>query len=82
MHCLVYGLIVVNGRKCGFLVTAVSMALLSVYHIYRLITDYGSWTLDVSTILMGNVCKYSLFAYSYQDGAEDDEKLKTEDQRR
>lgn len=59
-----------------------SMALLSVYHIYRLITDYGSWTLDVSTILMGNVCKYSLFAYSYQDGAEEDVKLKTDDQRR
>lgn len=58
------------------------MVLLSVYHIYRLITDYGSWTLDVSTILMGNVCKYSLFAYSYQDGAEEDAKLKTDDQRR
>lgn len=33
-----------------------------------MIVDYGGWNLDVSTIIMSNICKYSLFAYAYQDG--------------
>jgi lysophospholipid acyltransferase len=45
-----------------------------------MVVDYGGWTLDVSTILMGNVCKYSLFAFAYQDGGSSDEKLTTPDQ--
>lgn len=67
-HIFIYGLIYFKGRQCGAIVTWVSLLLLSAYHIYRMVVDYGSWTLDVSTILMGNVCKYSLFAYSYEDG--------------
>lgn len=69
-HLFIYLLIRFKGRQCGFLTTWISLLILSIYHIYRLVVDYGSWTLDVSTILMGNVCKYSLFAYSYQDGGQ------------
>lgn len=72
MHFLVYGLIVYKGRNSGLFITSTSMILLSAYHIYRLIVDYGSWTLDVSTILMGNVGKYSYFAYAYEDGGKTD----------
>lgn len=80
-HIFIYVFIYFKGRNCGFIVTVVSLLLLSGYHIYRMAVDYGSWTLDVSTILMGNVCKYSLFAYSYQDGGQDVDKLKTVDQK-
>ena len=31
-------------------------------------TNYGSWSIDISTILMTNTCKYSLFAYAVEDG--------------
>lgn len=72
MHALIYSIIVVKGRQCGFVVLLIAILLLSVYHIYRMIVDYGGWTLDVSTILMGNVCKYSLFAFSYEDGGKTD----------
>lgn len=68
LHALVYVLVAVNPRHCGKHVTIVSLALLSGYHIYRMVVDYGAWNLDVSTIMMSNVNKYSLFAYAYQDG--------------
>ena len=68
IHLIVYGLIKIKGRKCGALVTGTTIIALSIYHIYRLIVDYGSWILDISTILMSMVCKYSLFAYAYEDG--------------
>lgn len=70
VHLVVYSIIKLKGRKCGALVTGISIAALSIYHIYRVIVDYGSWTLDISTILMSMVCKYSLFAYSYEDGGQ------------
>lgn len=69
VHLVIYAMIKIKGRNCGAFVTGFSIVSLSVYHIYRLIVDYGSWTLDISTILMSMVCKYSLFAYAYQDGA-------------
>lgn len=65
VHFAVYAIIKIKGRHCGAFVTGISMVALSIYHIQRLITDYGSWILDISTILMSMVCKYSLFAYSY-----------------
>lgn len=44
------------------------MFIVSLYHVYVMIVDYGRWQIDISTILMMGVCKYSLFAFSYQDG--------------
>ena len=81
MTFLMYGLILKKGRNCGFLVTVSAILGLSFYQIYKMVINYGGWTLDVSTIIMGNVCKYSLFAYSYEDGGKSDEQLKTKDQR-
>lgn len=75
VHLIVYAIIKIKGRKSGALITGISIVALSIYHIYRLIVDYGSWILDISTILMSMVCKYSLFAYSYEDGGNDKEKL-------
>lgn len=65
MHLIIFAIIKIKGRKSGGIVTAFSILSLSIYHIYRLIIDYGSWILDISTILMSMVCKYSLFAYAY-----------------
>lgn len=68
LHTLCYLMVKLNPAHCGKQVTVISLALLSVYHIYRMIVDYGGWTIDVSTIMMSNVNKYSLFAYAVQDG--------------
>lgn len=75
VHLAIYTIIKINGRKSGKLVTTISIISLSAYHIYRLIIDYGNWTLDISTILMPMVCKYSLFAYAYEDGGQPNENL-------
>lgn len=76
LHVLVYAVILVKGRNSGFIVTAISMIALAVYHIYRLVTNYGSTDIELSFILMLYVSKYSLFAFAYQDGALSDDKLK------
>ena len=46
------------------------------YHINRLLVAYGSYNMDLSMILMLFVAKYSLFAYAYEDGGVDVDKLK------
>jgi lysophospholipid acyltransferase len=75
LHALVYGLLKWRRRNCGNVVTIVSLVLLSVYHIYRMVVDYGGWAMDISTIMMCNVNKYSFFAYAYQDGKTEESKL-------
>ncbi len=71
MHFIIYAIIKIRGRKSGAIVTIFSIVFLSIYHIQRMVADYGSWVLDITTILMSSVCKYSLFAYSYDDGGKD-----------
>lgn len=75
MHALVYVMCMLNPKRCGKNVTVISLALLSIYHVYRMAVDYGGWTMDVSTIMMSNVNKYSLFAFAYQDGHTEFNKL-------
>ena len=64
-HLTVYAFIKINGRNSGAFITIYSVCSLFVYHIYRMVVDYGGWKLDVSTILMMMVCKYSMIAYAY-----------------
>jgi hypothetical protein len=68
----------VKRSDCGRLITILGMSFLSLYHTYRLITDYGSWKIDVATVFMIFVCKYSSFAYAYQDGMMSDSALSAE----
>lgn len=68
LHFLVYGMVKISPANCGKSVTIVTLLLLFLYHIYRMMIDYGGWTLDISTIMMSNVNKYSYFAYAVQDG--------------
>lgn len=63
-----YVLMLIVGRKCGFIVTAYSLAYLSAFHIYRMYVDYGGWKLDISTTLMMAVPKICSVAWCYQDG--------------
>lgn len=68
MHFLTYILVWLSPAKCGKQVTIVSLVLLSIFHVYRMMVDYGGWSIDISTLMMSNVNKYSLFAYAVQDG--------------
>ncbi|XP_011406119.2 PREDICTED: lysophospholipid acyltransferase 1-like [Amphimedon queenslandica] len=55
---------------------------ISTGHIYRLITDYGGYTLDFTGPLMLLVQRVSYVAYAYHDGVARDESKLTEDQKR
>lgn len=81
-HIVIYLVIVLKGRKCGFLVTVLGITGYSIYNLVNMFIAYASWSVDVTALLMGNVCKYSLFAYAYQDGGVPDEQLKTAEQRK
>lgn len=73
--CVVYIICMKKRKNCGYLVTVESVLVLSLCHIYRMVTDYGGWELDITTILMVMVCKFSLFAYRCEDGFKTGEKL-------
>lgn len=80
LHALIYAIICAIPKRCGAVVTVLSLLVLSMFHIYRMIVDYGGWTLDLTTILMTITCKYSLVAYAVQDG-HSDKKLKPEQEK-
>jgi lysophospholipid acyltransferase len=56
------------------------MIVLSVFHIHRQITDYGGWRIDSTTVFMMLICKYSSFAYAYEDGMEGKKLSKEQDE--
>lgn len=68
LNCAVYLTIKMTPHKCGKLITVSTLVGLSVFHIYRMIINYGSWSVDLSTVIMTIICKYSLFAYAVEDG--------------
>ena len=50
-------------KSCGKIVTIGSVLVLSIFHIYRMIIDYGGWQMDITTLMMVMVIKFSLFAF-------------------
>jgi hypothetical protein len=66
------------GRKLSaFWVLSLTVAHLSYLHISRMINDFGGWSLDVTTIYMMSICKFSALAFSYEDGEKDDRDFKS-----
>lgn len=48
--------------------TVLAVAVLSGFHIYRMMVDYLGWSLDVTGPLMLFTAKYTMFAYDVEDG--------------
>ncbi|KAM3139277.1 hypothetical protein pb186bvf_008687 [Paramecium bursaria] len=65
---IVYVMVKYLGKNSPWPVFIETLLFLSIHHIYRQITDYGGWTLDVTTILMMNTAKWTSFAFQIQDG--------------
>jgi lysophospholipid acyltransferase len=66
------------GRKqTAFVILILTVLHLSLLHIYRMVVDYGGWYLDITTVYMMSVCKFSTIAFSYEDGAKEDSVLKS-----
>ena len=72
---ITYLIILALKRKAAKVVFIESMVFQSIYHIYRQVVDFGGWKLDISTIVMMYTCKYTSFAFCYEDGGKPDEKL-------
>ena len=51
------------------------LAYLSGSHIYRMVTNYGGWDMDITTYTMILTAKLSALSFCYKDGGEKDENL-------
>jgi lysophospholipid acyltransferase len=58
----------VKGPAAPRLVFAVTLAHLSLSHIFRMLVDYGGWQLDYTGPQMVLVIKLTSFAYNLYDG--------------
>lgn len=56
-------------------VFAFVMLYLSCSHIYRMITNFGGWEMDITTYTMILTAKLSALAYCYKDGSMKDSDL-------
>lgn len=64
-------------KKSAFYVLIGTLLYQSFLHIYRMIYDYGGWSIDdPTTIYMMTICKFSSLAFSYEDGEKDDSQFK------
>ena len=72
------------GRKATpFYVVIYTIIHLDILHIYRMIVDYGGWTVDdAATIYMIFLCKYTSVAFSYDDGRKCDKDIISEHHRK
>ena len=65
------------GRKfSAFYVLGFTISHLSILHIYRMLTNLGGWNMDVSTIYMMSVCKFTSIAFCYEDGGKEEQEIK------
>jgi lysophospholipid acyltransferase len=55
-------------KKSAFWILGITVGHLCIVHIHRLLTDYGGWQLEGTTIYMMSICKFSSLAFSYEDG--------------
>lgn len=65
-------------RRSPFWIVLFTLLHLSYLHISRMINDYGGWSLDVTTIYMMSICKFSSICWSYEDGGKSDDSFKSE----
>ena len=42
-----------------------------------MIYNYGNWAIEVDTIYMMSICKFSSVLFAYEDGAKKEEELKS-----
>lgn len=63
-------------KKSAFWVFGFTMVYLASMHIYRMITNYEKWDIrDPTGIYMLSMCKFSFFAFSYEDGEKEDKDI-------
>lgn len=55
-----------------------TLLYLSGSHIYRMITNFGGWDMDITTYTMILTCKLSALGFCYRDGMFSDDDLKKE----
>jgi lysophospholipid acyltransferase len=79
-HALVVYVLTRALPRCGRPVFVYSLVSMSLTHLHRMWVDYGGWKIDISTVLMIYVCKFTYFGYNVQDGRTDPEQLTPEQQ--
>jgi hypothetical protein len=68
---------VIFGRKVSsFYILLFNILYLSVLHLRRMIYKYGHWGIEVDTLYMMSICKFSSIAFAYEDGGKKEDELK------
>lgn len=76
MTFVAYVLMMVAPRqKVGRYVMWWSLGYLCWNHAYRFLYMFGTYSIDISTFTMCQVCKLSALGYNYHDGIKPEEKL-------
>jgi hypothetical protein len=74
---ITYLFITMFGRKySAFYVLAFNILYLSALHINKMIKNYGQWGIEVNTLYMMSICKFSSVAFAYEDGGKKEEEIK------
>ncbi|CAH1772913.1 unnamed protein product, partial [Owenia fusiformis] len=68
----------IKSKEMPFIVLVIAMSHLSIMHIYRVLFDYGNFTLDISGPLMIQTQKLTVLAFELYDGRREESKLKPE----
>ena len=72
----------IDKKKLPWVVFIVCLMHISAMHIYRLLFDFGNWTIDSTTFLMPLVSRLSSLGFVYADGAKDETELSKEQNQR
>lgn len=68
----------VKRQNAGLVMTIYCLSCLIYAHISRMITNYGSWELEITTTLMIECIHLCSFGWDYTDGGVDESKLSRE----
>lgn len=63
----VYVVVLIAKQKAGRIIIVESVLYLSLHFLYLIIWDYGSWRLDITTILFMTTLKFTAFAFNVSD---------------
>jgi lysophospholipid acyltransferase len=75
LSAIVYFLMWQLKDKCVIPVFLVCFSFMSYYHISRMIYDFAGWKIDISAIIMMDLCKMTALAMNYADMHKDPEDI-------
>lgn len=68
----------IERQRQSYYVLILTLFINSVFHIIKMLRNYGNWKISITFIYMMMICRYSGFSFCYADGELDENKLTKE----